>query len=333
ELKAEKEFSEAIFSCASSGIMVLDREGRVLKINSAGAELLQVVASGLLGRKITDIYPETKDILSVDRGLGREISVNLPSGEALPIGFTNSRLFAPNDVEEGIIVLFRNLTEIKRLQAEVKKKEHFATIAKVISGVAHEIRNPLFGISAIGQILERELDSSKHKTLAQAMLKESDRMNRLMEELLLYTKPSRLDIKEVDLGILCAELGYYLKAKRENLTLSLNVPPSTVLMADRDKITQVFLNLLNNAIDAARHEISVSVKTINGRIEIRISDDGPGIKEQDLERVFDPFFTTKKGGTGLGLPICRKIVEDHGGTIEIYGEDSKGTTVELVFGG
>ena len=333
ELKAEKEFSEAIFSCASSGIMVLDREGRVLKINSAGAELLQVVASGLLGRKITDIYPETKDILSVDRGLGREISVNLPSGEALPIGFTNSRLFAPNDVEEGIIVLFRNLTEIKRLQAEVKKKEHFATIAKVISGVAHEIRNPLFGISAIGQILERELDSSKHKTLAQAMLKESDRMNRLMEELLLYTKPSRLDIKEVDLGILCAELGYYLKAKRENLTLSLNVPPSTVLMADRDKITQVFLNLLNNAIDAARHEISVSVKTIDGRTEIRISDDGPGIKEQDLERVFDPFFTTKKGGTGLGLPICKKIVEDHGGTIEIYGEDSKGTTVELLFGG
>ncbi|MDA8106160.1 MAG: HAMP domain-containing sensor histidine kinase, partial [Nitrospiraceae bacterium] len=123
------------------------------------------------------------------------------------------------------------------------------------------------------------------------------------------------------------------KAKRENLTLSLNVPPSTVLMADRDKITQVFLNLLNNAIDAARHEISVSVKTIDGRTEIRISDDGPGIKEQDLERVFDPFFTTKKGGTGLGLPICKKIVEDHGGTIEIYGEDSKGTTVELLFGG
>lgn len=333
ELKAEKEFSEAIFSCASSGIMVLDREGRVLKMNNVGAEILQVEASGLLGRKITDIYPETKDILSVDKGIGREISIALPSGEALPIGFTNSRLFDPNDIEEGIIVLFRNLTEIKRLQAEVRKKEHFTTMANVISGVAHEIRNPLFGISAIGQILERELDSSKHKTLAQAMLKESDRMKRLIEELLLYTKSSRLDIKEVDLGILCAELGYYLKAKRENLTLSLNVPPLTVLMADRDKITQVFLNLLNNAIDAARHEISVSAKTVDGRIEVRISDDGPGIKEQDLGRVFDPFFTTKKGGTGLGLPICRRIVEDHGGTIEIFSEDGRGATVVLIFGG
>jgi signal transduction histidine kinase/HAMP domain-containing protein len=332
ELKAEKEFSDAIFSCASSGIMVLDREGRVLKMNNIGAEILQVEVSRAVGRKITEIYPETEEMLSVDPGLSREISISLPSGEELPIGFANSRLFDPNDVKEGVVVLFKNLTEIKRLQSEVRKKEHFATMTKVISGVAHEIRNPLFGISSIGQILERELDSPQHKALAQAMLKESDRMKRLVEELLLYTKPSRLDKKEVDLGILCEELGYYLKAKRENLALSLNIPPLTVLMADKDKITQVFLNLLNNAIDAASHEISVSAKTADGRIEIRISDDGPGIKEQDLGKVFDPFFTTKKGGTGLGLPICKRIVEDHGGTIEIIDEDGRGTTVVLVFG-
>jgi signal transduction histidine kinase/HAMP domain-containing protein len=332
ELKAEKEFSDAIFSGASSGIMVLDREGRILKMNNVGAEILQVEPSGIVGRKITELYPETKDMLFVDSSIGREISVILPSGDTLPIGFANSLLFEPNDAKEGIIVLFRNLSEIKRLQAEVKKKEHFATMAKVISGVAHEIRNPLFGISSIGQILEREVDSAQHRALAQAMLRESDRMKRLIEELLLYTKPSRFEITEVGLSTLFEELGHYLGARRETLSLSIDIPPLTTLRADRDKIRQVLLNLLNNAADAARTEIHVSAKTSGNIVEIRIADDGSGISENDLTRVFDPFFTTKKGGTGLGLPICKKIVEDHGGTIDIFSEKNRGTTVVLMLG-
>ena len=165
------------------------------------------------------------------------------------------------------------------------------------------------------------------------MLRESDRMKRLIEELLLYTKPSRLEIKEVDLAALFEELGHYLKAKKEALSLSIAVPPLTTIKADRDKITQVFLNLLNNAVDAARKEILISARTSDGVTEVRITDDGQGIKEADLGRVFDPFFTTKKGGTGLGLPICKKIVEDHGATIEIFSEENRGTTVTLVFGG
>ncbi|MDA8433318.1 MAG: ATP-binding protein [Nitrospiraceae bacterium] len=331
ELKTEKEFSDAIFSCASSGIMVLDGDGRVLKMNAVGAEILRVDAGDAVGQKITGIYPEMEDMRALSEGLGREMTITLPTGEALPIGFANSRLLASGDDEKGVIVLFRNLAEIKRLQAEVRKKEHFATMAKVISGVAHEIRNPLFGISSIGQILERELDSPQHKALAQAMLRESDRMKRLIEELLLYTKPSRLEIKEVDLATLFEELGHYMKAKREALSLSIAVPPLTTIKADPDKITQVFLNLLNNAVDAARKEILLSARTSGNDVEVRITDDGPGIKEADLVRVFDPFFTTKKGGTGLGLPICKKIVEDHGAAIEIFSGENRGTTVTLVF--
>jgi two-component system sensor histidine kinase HydH len=205
-------------------------------------------------------------------------------------------------------------------------------MAKVISGVAHEIRNPLFGISSIGQILEREVDSAQHRALAQAMLRESDRMKRLIEELLLYTKPSRFEITEVDLSTLFEELGHYLGARRETLSLSIDIPPLTTLRADRDKIRQVLLNLLNNAADAARTEIRVSAKTAGNVVEIRIADDGSGINENDLARVFDPFFTTKKGGTGLGLPICKKIVEDHGGTIDILSEKNRGTTVVLMLG-
>lgn len=330
ELRAEKELSDAIFTYAGGGIMVLDREGRVLKINDVGAEILDTNAAAITGAKIAEIYPEAADMLLLGTAMSREVTIALPKGDCVPVGFANSPLFGSNRIEEGVIVLFRDLTEIKRLQSELRKKEHFETMAKVISGVAHEIRNPLFGISSIGQILERELDSSQHKALTQAMLKETDRMKRLIEELLLYTRPSRFDIREVDIGILIEELLHHIRAKRDDITFSLNILPLTI-MADRDKIMQVFLNLLNNGIDSAKSSISMSVKTVDNRAVIVVSDDGPGIRKEDLQRVFEPFFTTKKGGTGLGLPICKKIIEDHGGTIEIQSQEGKGTSVVLTF--
>lgn len=328
ELRAEKELSDAVFNSASSGIMVLDREGQVLKINSVGAEILGSNIASLTGTKITEVFPEAGEMILLEAGSSKEVTITLPKGDCLPIGFTNSLLFGSSNVGEGIIVLFRDLTEIKKLQSELRKKEHFETMARVISGVAHEIRNPLFGISSIGQILERELDSPQHRALTQAMLKETERMKRLIEELLLYTRPSRFEIREVDISILCEEIMQHMKTRRSDIIFSLDILP-LVIKADRDKIMQVFLNLVNNAVDAAKSSVRMSAKAADNKAVIVISDDGPGIKRDDLQMVFEPFFTTKKGGTGLGLPICKKIVEDHGGAIEIRSEEGGGTSVVL----
>ncbi len=329
-LKAEKEFSDAIFNCAASGILVLDREGKVLKINEAGLEILQKGTEEIVGTKITDFYPESAVFLAVDEALGREVSLSFPDGSSVPIGFNSSPLLRVSEGMEAIIVLFRNMTEIKRLQEELKKKAHFQTMTKVISGVAHEVRNPLFGISSIGQILDREVDSPQHKALIQAMLKETDRMKRLIEELLLYTRPAKLDIRKVDMGPLIDELRAYIQAKRE-VDFSANIEPLLAVNADRDKLIQVLLNLLNNAIDAARDRIEITAATSRNRVVVTVSDNGPGIREEDMGHVFDPFFTTKKGGTGLGLPICRKIIEDHGGEIELKSGSGSGTSATIIF--
>jgi PAS domain S-box-containing protein len=328
-LQAEKEFSEAVFNSTASGIMVLDREGRVLKINTTGREILQADKAGLEGRRITEIYPGTKAMLIERSGMAAEITISLQDNISIPVGFNTSALLNPSGGPEGLIVVFRNLSQIKKLQAELRKKEHFDTMERVISGVAHEVRNPLFGISSIAQILDRELDSPQHKALIQAMLRETDRMKRLIEELLLYTRPSRMNITEFDLRMLMEELSHYARAKREDVEISMNMPPLLTVKADRDKITQVLLNLLNNAVDAARSVIGVSAKTLHSGVQLRVEDDGPGINPEDLDRVFDPFFTTKKGGTGLGLPICKKIIEDHGGTIELVSSPVGGTTVTI----
>jgi PAS domain S-box-containing protein len=330
-LQGEKEFSEAIFTGAASAIMVLDKDSRLIKINRAGTDILGLDPGNIIGRRLTELFPETKDMLVIGNGLSREVVLSFPDGTLLPVGFNNSPLFDSAEGQKGIIVLFRDMSEIKRLQSELKKKEHFDTMGKVISGVAHEVRNPLFGISSIGQILERELDSPEHLTLIRAMLKETDRLKRLIEELLLYTRPSRLDIKEIDLAGLFAELNRYATTKKSELKISMDIQPGATILADRDKLIQVLLNLLSNAIDAARSMITVSAGNSNKTVKIEIGDDGTGISQEDLDRIFDPFFTTKKGGTGLGLPICRKLVEDHGGTIEVKSIMGKGTTVALTF--
>ncbi|MBI5102631.1 MAG: HAMP domain-containing protein [Nitrospirae bacterium] len=325
-LRNEKDFSEAIFNSASTGIMVVDPWGSILKINSSGADILNSVPESVVGRRLTTVLPGSGPMLYMDGGLSREITIMMPDGVSIPLGYSTSKLPDSSGHESGLIILFRDLSEIRRLQSEIKKREYFETMGKLIAGVAHEVRNPLFGISSIGQLLERELDEPRHQTLIRALLKESGRMQRLIEELLLYTRPSKLVQAEVDLGHLLTDMTSYARAKNPNVTLSVNVP-DIMLWADRDKITQVFLNLINNAIDAAKTTVSISAAMSENGVEVRVTDDGPGIAADHVTRIFEPFFTTKQGGTGLGLPISRKIIEDHGGSIEVRSPEGGGTTV------
>jgi PAS domain S-box-containing protein len=324
QLEEEKDFSDAIFNNVVSGIMVLDAEGKVIRLNQAGAEILQLPYNSIEGRRLIDIYPECKEMLHIQPSLNREVYITLENGESRPIGFASSPLL-DKDIEKGTIVVFRDLTEVKKLQAEIRKKHRFETMGKVISGVAHEIRNPIFAIQSIAQILDKEIESSRHQPLVQAMLKETKRMKNLVEELLLYSRPSRLNIIEIDVYGLLEELKSYLTAKKINIPVSLTARTER-LRADRDKLIQVLLNILDNAAGAGSSMVDILTDEENGRKRIIISDDGEGIREDHLDRLFEPFFTTKKDGTGLGLAICKKIIEDHGGIIEVMSK-GKGTTV------
>ncbi len=328
-LKDHNELSDAIFDCTMSGVAVLDKRGTVMRINQAGSDILKLSGETIVGRKIVEVYPETKEMLVVGSEIGREVTVVLRDGVPTPIGFTNSPLFDKNGSEQGIVTVFRDLTEIKELQSEVRKKHHFESMGKIISGVAHEIRNPLFAIQSIAQLLEREIEHEQHQTLLGALLKETSRMRNLVDELLLYGKPSALNITDVSLGALMAELKEYCKAKDNKVNLSIKAPPLATIRADKDKLFQVFLNLLDNALGAGSTQVTIASEKAGSLIRILIKDNGAGIREQDLERIFDPFFTTKKEGTGLGLPICKKIIEDHGGSIEAQSQEGKGTTLML----
>jgi PAS domain S-box-containing protein len=329
ELKNEKDFSDAIFNHTVSGIMVLDKEGRIVKINRAAVEILQVLPKEVMNKRVEEIHPGLKDMLFITAG-SREIDIASKSGVPRTIGYINSPLFDKDGREKGIIVVFRDITDIKRLQAEIRKKQHFEALGKVISGVAHEIRNPLFAVHSIAQILEREIDSESHQLLIQTMLKETNRMKRLVDELLFYSRPSKLQITEIRLESLFNELKEYVRTKHPGINFSIITSAPITLKVDRDRLIQVFRNLIDNAVDAQSEKIEIVAEKKNDTVVISIIDDGVGIKESDIERVFDLFFTTKKDGTGLGLAICRKIIEDHNGDIEIESAEGKGTTLKLI---
>jgi PAS domain S-box-containing protein len=327
ELKEQKDFSDAIFNSAGSGVMVLDKEGVIIRANHSALEILELESLGAGGRRITDYYPEAEEMLVLGiKDPGREITVTLKDGRLRTIGFSNSLLLDKNGEDKGVIVVFRDLTEIKELSAALRRKQHFEEIGKIISGVAHEVRNPLFAIQSIAQILEGEIESASQQALMKALLKETSRVKKLMEELLLYSRPSRLNLSEVDFETVLAEIEVYARTKNSEVDFVTSLPSSLVVKADRDKLIQVFLNLTNNALGAGSRNIRVNAKRSPRGVAISFADDGVGIKREDMERIFDPFFTTKREGTGLGLPICKKIIESHGGTLDILSEEGKGTT-------
>jgi signal transduction histidine kinase len=207
-------------------------------------------------------------------------------------------------------------------------------MGRVVAGVAHEIRNPLFGISAIGQIFERDLTDPGHRELVQALLSETKRLNQLVEELLIYGRPMRLKRENADLRVLWEEVldMHHDELRRRNIKVNGDYAVRhPIAYFDPHQVRQVCLNILRNAIEAMPNggTINITMLLADDFLMFRVTDTGIGMPKERLEHIFELFFTTKPKGTGLGLAICRKIMRDHGGDISIDSVEGKGTTATI----
>jgi signal transduction histidine kinase/HAMP domain-containing protein len=334
ELNENVRLMQGILASISSGVALLTRDGNVKLMNRQGVHILRRGKEDLVGSRLTEIVPETQAFLHARAGAREEIAVQVPGGNSVPIGFTSSPYAAGGGDPEYRIVVFQDLTELKALQGELMNKERFAAMGRVVAGVAHEIRNPLFGISAIGQILERELKDPAQQELCHALLAETKRLNHLVEELLIYGRPMKLLREDTDLRVLWEEV---LDQHREELReRGIKVTGDyavrhPIAYFDPYQVRQVFQNLLRNAMEATPDggSISITMLLADNFLMFRVTDNGSGIPKDNLEHVFDLFYTTKPKGTGLGLAICRKIIRDHGGDIEIESTAGIGTTVSV----
>ncbi len=326
--------TRGILASMSSGVALLDRDGRVKLMNQQGARILRCHDEAVIGTRLADLLPETSPFMDADTGAYREVEIQTADGTIVPIGFSSTDYLGEQGEHEGVIVAYRDLTELKTLQSELLSKERFAAMGKLVAGVAHEIRNPLFGISSIAQLFERDLKTPVHRELVGALLSETKRLNHLVEELLIYGRPMKLRLERCDLRRLWEDVFtmHREEIERRRITITGDYEvrhPITYL--DAHQTRQVFLNLLRNALDATPDGGAITIRLLieDRYIIFKVVDSGAGIPAENRDRVFDLFFTTKSRGTGLGLAICKKIVQDHGGEIMIESEEGRGTTVTV----
>lgn len=227
----------------------------------------------------------------------------------------------------GAYLMFKDVTNLRSLEAQVQRSDRLAMIGQIAAGTAHEIRNPLTSIKGFLQMLNKsftEQGMCKEKGFTDIMLAEIDRVNDLVNEFLLLSKPKHVVYKPVDLPSVIKGLLPIINNEAILHDVQLVYEPAISLppvIADQELLKQVFLNICKNGIEAMANGgklmIIEKVNIDEKRVNIEIRDNGPGIPVFVLDKIFDPFFTTKEQGTGLGLSVCQQIVHDMGGHIRV----------------
>jgi PAS domain S-box-containing protein len=341
QMKHERDFAAQIVDNLASGLIATDTAGIIERVNRRAAEMVGVPEEQLRGQ------PVSRWVAVGERVNGRlawtvplETELRLASGGSIPVQVTGSLRVDDSGRAVGSMLVLEDLQQIRLLKSKERERERLATIGEVVAGIAHEIRNPLFGISSVAQILQMEgATLAEHRPLLDALLAETERMNRMVEELLFYGRPATLATSTVDLEAIWRSILLLNSNEIETRRLRVETAFSEArspIKADPGRLRQLFLNLLKNAMEATPPggSIRIEVKPSRGGeategVLVVVQDDGSGIMPEKLGRIFDLFYSDKRGGSGLGLPICKKIVEDHGGHIGVescLGQGSRFTT-------
>jgi two-component system, NtrC family, sensor histidine kinase HydH len=336
-----KAFSAGLVENMPIGLAAIDGEGNVLSLNQAAEAALGLKAPEVVGKKGTESLPP--ELMEVIGRLGAgtptvetEMDCTVAPGKIIPLEVIAALLKEGGGAFLGYILLFRDMTEVRRLKKEIARSRHLASLGSLAAGVAHEIRNPLSSIKGFATYFkERYRDVPEDGQTADIMVQEVERLNRVIGQLLEFARPVAMDRRPASMQ---AVIQHALKmiendARGKNVTiraeLSAEVPE---LVIDADKIKQVLLNLCLNALEAMREggTLTVSLVRNDRAVRLTVSDTGRGIDQKDLPHVFDPYFTTKPSGTGLGLAIVQKIIEAHDGEIRVASVPGTGTSVTVV---
>jgi two-component system nitrogen regulation sensor histidine kinase GlnL len=345
---------QQILGNLEDGVVTVDQNGKIVFFNEAAEVLTETsAAQALLGHldRIFQHEPWLLELVKKSRPPRQESArgegdLVTRRGQKLPVSVTVSPLPDRHGNFIGTIVLVRDIKRRRELEEDLKRADRLATMGTLAAGLAHEIRNPLGGIKGAAQLLRRALEpKSSLREYTDIMIREVDRVNKLIEQLLDLSRPLQLTLAPVNIHeILNDVLLLESQAAGESVTIKKIFDPSLPpIRGDRAQLTQVFLNLLKNAFQAmdgrgcltviTRLETDYHVRDQGTRrnrfIWVEISDEGKGIKEEDLAHIFSPFFSTKNSGTGLGLAICYNIIKEHGGTIRVESIEGKGTTFKV----
>ncbi|HKR64740.1 MAG TPA: ATP-binding protein [Thermoanaerobaculia bacterium] len=340
ELRA---LNQNVVESIPSGLITLSTFGTATFVNPAGCQILQLPALSILGRHVTELgfftietWNEAREQLASGSVVRQESDAWGSPDEHRTIGFAVTHLSTLDAQTAGYTLIFQDLTEMKKMEAELRLKDRMAAVGELSAGIAHEIRNPLAAIAGSVQVLKGSKSlTTQEQRLMSIVLKESERLNKSISDFLRFVRPQEKRALEFDVAASLDETLDLLENSREldarHQIRREIAPPSFTLLGDGDQIRQVFWNLARNAVQAMPHGGVLTVRTAvhDDAYHIVFTDSGRGMSHADLQRLFQPFRTNFPSGTGLGMAISYRIVQEHGGRIEVASSEGSGTAITV----
>jgi two-component system sensor histidine kinase HydH len=324
------------------GLIALDARGGIVTVNNRAGEIFGLKAKTPsderreLTKKFRGFAKPLLDALTTVRTIIEQETAYIPEkGKPIPLSVSATKLISDDGENLGAVFILRDLREIKELQERVTRSERLAALGGLAAGVAHEIRNPLSSIKGFAQFfLKKNPPESTDYKYSEVMLQEVERLDRVISSLLDYAKPKEPIKKKTSLTAIIKRSIELItddaRAKKVSVIAEIddNLPP---VQADKDQITQVVLNIALNGLDAMQKGGRLVIRCFQERksIIVEIEDTGHGIPADELPLIFNPFYTTKQTGTGLGLALAHRIIENHAGTLSVKGTSQSGTTFRM----
>ncbi len=330
----------SVLNSLSSGVLTADLAGLVTFANPAALDLLHLSSVEVVGRPVLSLglveEPDWEEIRGSGGGLLRFERARSVRGEPACFGISVTALRDEEGAAIGRVLIFQNVTKLKRLEGEVRLKEKMAAVGELAAGIAHEIRNPLASISGSVQVLKGTAGpTSPERRLMEIVVQESQRLSAVLEDFLRYVRPRERAVEPVDAPAALRDVLTLLNHSEEvspahEIRADL-VPPSLVISGDPGQLRQIFWNVARNALAAMP---GGGILTVTAREEgsawvVSFADEGRGMTPDERDHLFTPFAQTLQGRTGLGLAIVYRIVEEHGVTIRIETEPHRGTSITI----
>jgi signal transduction histidine kinase len=335
-----------------NGVIAIRRDSTLALMNDEAYRIFSLTRQpGDLGSPFSDVFRERPDIVRVLSGsfemttLPNRAELRLKDTDRV-IGYTLSQVRNDAGSPIGAVLFFKDLTQVEQQEERERLRDRLVSLGEMAAGIAHELKNPLAGIEVMAGLLRRQVpESPDAQSLLADIISEAKLANSIVVEMLEFVRPIRLQLEQTDLTEVLHQAMTLAESKvtRGDTTVTLDVESGLpALDGDRNQLCQVFTNLLTNAFEALDKRGHVRIgATLEGAphdpefasethpptptIVVDVVDDGPGVAPDLCDRIFDPFFTTKPQGSGLGLPIVRKIVDAHDGRIDVNSSVGRGT--------
>jgi len=342
-LQKERDFIDAVLETAGALVVVLDREGRILRFNRACEVTTGYSSEEVMGRHVWDLFIIPDEVVGV-KALFEQLQSGVPrndyenywmgkDGVLRRISWSNTVIADSSGKVDYVVSSGIDITDLKSIQEQLRKTERIAELGTLASGMAHEIGTPMNVILGRAEyLLRRTTDEGMKKGLA-TIVTQIERITKVMNQLLAFARRKTPDRRAVDLVVIVDDT---LEMFQERITHSRITVEKAIeadipsVQADRDQLIQVLINLVTNSLHAMTEggRLRLSLHREGSRVCLGVSDTGHGMPEEIRSKVFEPFFTTKDfgKGTGLGLTVVKGIIEEHGGTIEVESAVDKGTT-------